>query len=58
MPEQPPTQVTPAELVAESIARASALGWRTISLRRLRGLAAGDPRQLPALPKTGSQSNA
>jgi hypothetical protein len=58
VPEQAPTPTTPAELLAEGIARASALGWRTISLRRLRGLAAGDARQLPALPKTGGRNDA
>ncbi|MFK0063412.1 hypothetical protein ACIQTN_29805 [Streptomyces werraensis] len=51
MAEQPHRPMTPAELVAEGIARASALGWRTISLRRLRGLAAGDHKQLPPLPQ-------
>jgi len=51
MHKEPPPPTTPAELMAEGVVRASALGWRTISLRRLRGLAAGDPKQLPPLPK-------
>ncbi|MDI9836229.1 hypothetical protein [Streptomyces sp. KAU_LT] len=58
MAQQPQPRMTPAELVAEGIARASALGWRTISLRRLRALAAGDARQLPPLPSKGGNPHA
>jgi hypothetical protein len=42
--------------LAEAVARASALGWRTISVRRLRSLAAGDASRLPSLPKTSREA--
>ncbi|MGW3971139.1 hypothetical protein ACWEFD_17805 [Streptomyces ardesiacus] len=51
MPQQPTPSKTPLELLTEAIARADALGWRTISLSRLRRLWAGDQSALPAPPK-------
>jgi hypothetical protein len=42
--------VQTAELVLEGLARAERLGWRTISLRRLRQLAAGNEKALPPEP--------
>jgi hypothetical protein len=43
------------DLVAEGIIRANRLGWRTLTLRRLRRLAAGDTSALPPDPATASR---
>lgn len=40
------------ELILEALARAERLGWRTITLRRLRKLAMGDETALPPDPAT------
>lgn len=42
--------MTTPELILEALARAERLGWRTISLRRLRQLATGDETALPPDP--------
>jgi hypothetical protein len=44
--------MTPAELILEALARAERMGWRTITLQRLRKLAAGDEKALPPDPVT------
>ncbi|MDX2813359.1 hypothetical protein PV410_12450 [Streptomyces sp. PA03-5A] len=37
----------PDDLLREAVIRATALGWRTLSVRRLQRLAAGDRTALP-----------
>lgn len=48
--------MTAAELILEALARAERLGWRTITLRRLRRLATGDEKALPPDPRTAPRS--
>lgn len=42
--------LTPAELLDEAARRAAELGWRTITVRRLTRLRAGDATALPPDP--------
>ncbi len=46
----------PVELILEALARAERLGWRTITLRRLRRLAMEDETALPPDPSTAPRS--
>lgn len=46
----------PAELILEALSRAERMGWRTITLRRLRALARGDEKALPPDPATAPRS--
>jgi hypothetical protein len=45
-----------AQLILEAAARAERLGWRTITLKRLRRLAEGDEKALPPDPATAPRS--
>ncbi|MFF5589700.1 hypothetical protein [Streptomyces hygroscopicus] len=46
----------PAELLREAIDRAARLGWRTVTVGRLRRLARGDEAALPPDPATAPRS--
>lgn len=48
--------MTAAELILEALSRAERMGWRTITLRRLRALARGDESALPPDPATAPRS--
>jgi len=45
-----------AQLILEATARAERLGWRTITLKRLRRLAEGNRDALPPDPSTAPRS--
>lgn len=47
MTTPPPSRPTGRDLVIEAVVQAGGLGWRTISLSRLRRLADGDATALP-----------
>lgn len=53
VPETP----TAADAALLAIARAEALGWRTITIRRLRALAVGDLTRMPPDPATAPPSS-
>lgn len=47
MTDPTPSEPTGRDLVVEAVIQAGGLGWRTISLSRLRRLADGDATALP-----------